>query len=380
MDICVLNPFFYPFNGGTEKVLLELYRRLARRHNVCVISASLKPGKDTHTEHIDGIKVVRLRTRYLNLPGLPLPFLAMSGIKDRIEKEGAEIYHINNRYQYFFGSVNAIRRTGGKLAMTIHNSLPSGIGPLTDAGGMLYDIMQGRKTMHAADLITGVSRDTIDATVPKADLWKSHVVYNGVDSRRFRRLGHVDRRIIAIRSRFDGLPIVLNNGRLTQQKGQTYLMDAVSRMEEKVGLVFIGTGPLETTLRERASNAGLKGRFSILNGIPEDELPLYYNAADVFVLPSLYEPAGLALLEALASETPSVASRVGGIPEMMGRCGLYAKPKDINGIRERVEFALSHHTAMHRLAVEGRKRMLKFHDWDGIAKQYERLFEETIRR
>lgn len=380
MDICVLNPFFYPYMGGTEKVLLEVYSRLARRHNVCVISAALESGKKAGTDYVGDIKVVRLRTRYINLPGLPMPFLAMAGVKAAIAKESADIYHINNRYQYFFDSISAIKKAGGRLAMTIHNSLPSGIGPFTDAGGMLYDIAQGRRTMHAADLITGVSKDTIDTTVPKADRWKSHVVYNGIDYRRFRPRRQTDRRIRTIQSMFNGLPIVLGNGRLTPQKGQAYLIDAVSRMKEKVGLALIGTGPLETALRKRALAARMAGRFSILNGIPENGLPFYYNAAALFAMPSLYEPAGLALLEALASGTPSIASHIGGIPEMMGGCGLYTKPKDIKSIRERLEFALSHRPSMQRLAARGRARMIKLHDWNDIARQYERLFEETIKR
>ncbi len=381
MEICVLNPYFHPYSGGTEKVLLEVYSRLSKRHNVCVVSAGLKPNEETHEDTVGNIRVVRLRTRYIGIPGLPLPFLAMEGVKESIIREHADIYHINNRYQYFFNAVGAIRGVGSKLAITIHNSLPKGIGPMTDAGGLIYDLALGRKTIHAADVITGVSRNAIDSTVPKKDRARSNVVYNGVDYGRFRKRSKGDRRVREVELRL-GLdrPMVLGNARLVQQKGMTYLIDAVARAGTEADLVIIGRGPMERALYRRARTMGLKGRFRIVSGISESELPYYYNAADVFALPSLYEPAGLALLEALASETPSIATRVGGISEMMGRCGLYVRPKDINGLKESIDSALSGGRRAMEMAREGRMRMVKYHDWDKIAKRYSELFEGAARR
>ena len=117
-----------------------------------------------------------------------------------------------------------------------------------------------------------------------------------------------------------------------------------------------------------------------MSGISESDLPYYYNAADAFALPSLYEPAGLELLEALSSETPSIATRIGGIPEMMGPGGQYVEPKDINGIGERIEFVLGNRKKTAGMAAIGRKRMVKDHDWNKIARRYEELFEGAARR
>ena len=381
MDICVLNPYFHPYSGGTEKFLLEIYSRLAKRHNVCVVSAGLKPGEETHVDNVRGIRVVRLKTKYVRIPGLPLPFLAMEGVTEHIAEEGADIYHINNRYQYFYNAVGAIKRTGGKLAVTIHNSLPKGIGPMTDAGGMVYDLALGRRTIHSADIITGVSKDAIETTVPWRDRRRSKVIYNGVDHNRFRRRGKNDRHVrnIVLRLGLDR-PMVLANGRLVQQKGLPHLIDGVGRMESEVDLVIIGRGPMERALYRRARGRGLRNRFRIVSGISESDLPYYYNAADAFALPSLYEPAGLALLEALSSETPSIATRIGGIPEMMGPGGQYVEPKDINGIGERIEFVLANRKKTAEMAAIGRKRMVRDHDWNKIARRYEELFEGAARR
>ncbi len=381
MDLCVLNPYFYPYSGGTEKALLEIYSRLARRHNVCVVSAGLKPGEETHVDMVMGIRVIRLKTRYIRIPGLPLPFLAMEGVSKYIAKEGADIYHINNRYQYFFNAVSAVKGAGGRLAVTIHNSLPRGIGPMTDAGGLVYDLALGRRTIHSADVITGVSRNAIETPGPRRDRGRSRVVYAGVDYRLFRKRTERDRHVrgIALKLGLDR-PMVLGNGRLVQQKGLAYLIDAVAGMKNEADLVVIGRGPMERALYRRAKARNLRNRFRIVSGIPEGELPYYYNAARAFVLPSLYEPAGIALLEALSSETPAIATRTGGIPEMMGRCGLYTRPKDINGIGERIDFVLSNGARAAKMAAAGRRRMVERHDWNRIARRYEELFEMATRR
>ena len=188
MDICVLNQFFYPYKGGTEKVLFERYRRMAKRHNITVIT-SAPHGSKSFVEEIEGITVMRLKSAYINMPILPLPFVSMRGLNSTIKKVQCDLYHINNRYQYFGDSVAAIRKAGGKMALTLHNTLPIGIGPAIDSLGLAYDIMWGRVLMHECDLITGISKNTIDTTVLKRDIHKTHLVYNGVDHKIFRPIG-----------------------------------------------------------------------------------------------------------------------------------------------------------------------------------------------
>ena len=385
MDICVLNPFFYPYAGGTEKVLLEVYRRLAKDNNITVISAVLKPNEKQSEEEICGINVIRLPSRYINIPNAPMPFLVIHGITQAVKKCDSELYHINNRYQFFPSTVKAIKKKH-KLALTLHNALPKNIDLLTDMGGILYDKLWGRKVMHAADLITGVSKNTIDTTVPQREMHKAKVIYNGVDLDLFCWKNRVDREVETVRrsTGVKGARIILSNGRLTTQKGQTYLIKAVSELVadgRDVGLVIIGKGPLQAQLSREAERAGLGERFKIISGVKEEKLPYYYNMANVFALPSLYEPAGLVLLEALSCKTPVVATEIGGITEMCGSSGFYVKPKDVNGLKEKLEYVIEHAEGrdVANCAKNGRKRMVKYHDWDKIADQYENAFMEVLK-
>ncbi|MGC8585989.1 MAG: glycosyltransferase family 4 protein [Candidatus Micrarchaeia archaeon] len=364
MHICVLNPYFYPYHGGTEKVLLNVYKRLSKKHEITVITSSMLGVKAPSSDYVDGIKVIRLPTSYISAPGLPLPFAVMKGLNDAITKEHAEIYHINNRYQYNMSNIRAIKKIG-KLVLTIHNSLPKNIDFFTDLGGLAYDVFWGRRMMHESDMITGVSKYAITSTVPEKDRYKSHVVYNGVDFNIYRPLNIRHREFV-----------ILNNGRLVKQKGQEVLLKAFALFAKKYDakLVIIGKGPLEHKLVKMAEKFEVEKQFSIVSNIKEESMPRYYNSANVFVMPSLYEPAGMALIEAMACETPSIASDIGGIPEVMGNCGVYIKPNDVDMIYNKLVFALENYDYMKKLAKCARRRVIQNNNWDSIAKRYEHLF------
>ena len=382
MEIGVLNPFFYPYNGGTERVLYSLYKELAKKHNVTVISASLKRTQKRRVEYIDGIKVVRLNTRYLDIQGLPMPFLKMNGINEEIKRVGADIYHINNRYQYFLGEVKAVREVGAKLAITIHNSLPRNIDRFTDSGGLIFDKTWGSRLIGMADLITAVSKDAAKTTVPKKHLGRTKIILNGVDYREFRpRSRDSARARIGIEK---GITMLLNTARFVQQKGQSYLLeafdDAITKgvIDGDSELVLIGKGPLKSALQSEADRRGLHSNVTLLSDVSEKYLPYYYNAANAFVFPSLYEPAGLAGLEALASGIPVIASRAGGIPEMLRNYGAYFKPGSSREI----------FNAIRKLAASGWKTqpidnvkgfLYKEHNWKKISKEYETAFEKALK-
>jgi glycosyltransferase involved in cell wall biosynthesis len=387
MDICVLNPFFYPYNGGTEKVLFEVYRRLAKKHNVTVLTSGKPGSRRDLTDYVEGIEIIRLKAAHIRIPVAPLPFVAATGLNRMIKRLHYEIYHINNRYQYFYDNVAAIKKINGKIALTIHNSLPIGIDSVVDSLGLAYDMAWGRVLMHEADLITGISKNAIAVTVPRKEQWKTHLVYNGVDYRLFKPMKKSSKEVAGVFRELGGTCAsndanVVTNGRLIEQKGQIYLMRAVADLVKEgheLGLLVIGKGPLQYNLYREAQSLGLAGRFWIRNGIDERTLPSYYNMGDVFALPSLYEPASLVILEALACAVPSIASRVGGLPEMMDGYGLYAKPKSSEEIKARLMYALENRKRMESLARKGREFIIKRHDWDVISRQYEELFLKTLR-
>jgi glycosyltransferase involved in cell wall biosynthesis len=112
--------------------------------------------------------------------------------------------------------------------------------------------------------------------------------------------------------------LLLTTRRLEPRMGIEQLLEALRVLPEDVVLAVVGTGPLEVALRRLGTTLGLDARVRFAGRVQDEELLRWYRAADLFVLPTLaYEGFGMATLEALASGTPVVGTRVGATPELL---------------------------------------------------------------
>jgi glycosyltransferase involved in cell wall biosynthesis len=171
----------------------------------------------------------------------------------------------------------------------------------------------------------------------------------------------------ALRAEFGADPgqaIVLAAGRLAVQKGFGLLLDAAARwgdIRPAPLLVIAGQGPLAADLQARAATLGLTVRFA---GHRVD-VPALLAAADVFVLPSVWEGQALILQEALRAGVPVVATRVGGNPELTGEeAAILVPPGDARRLAEAVRAVLGDPALAARLreAAAARARALPDED------------------
>lgn len=123
-------------------------------------------------------------------------------------------------------------------------------------------------------------------------------------------------------------PRVVFVGRLVSQKGIFTLLQAAANLPRDVDIVFVGDGPDRTELERRARDLGLDDRVTVTGFLPHRLIPSVMAGADLLVLPSIYEELGRVLVEAMQLGVPVVASRVGGIPEVIrdGYNGLLVEP------------------------------------------------------
>jgi len=131
--------------------------------------------------------------------------------------------------------------------------------------------------------------------------------------------------------------VAVVTGRLRKEKGHTHLIDAMKRVAAEVPkfvLLVVGSGSLEGELKEQARAAGLQARV-IFTGFRTD-IPQILAAADLFVMPSISEGLGTAILEAGAAGLPIVSTPVGGIPDIIrdGDTGLLASPGDSDALAD----------------------------------------------
>ncbi|HEX7355118.1 MAG TPA: glycosyltransferase family 4 protein [Mycobacteriales bacterium] len=187
---------------------------------------------------------------------------------------------------------------------------------------------------------------------------KVDVIANGTDLSAFRPRPAAVR---AARQRFGGAPLLAFSGRLEWEKGvQTLLaaMPSLRRRHPGVRLVVAGSGTLDEDLRGQARRRRL-GRSVVFAGrLPTAELAGLLGAADVALVPSLYEPFGLAALEAATAGAPLVVSDTGGLRELVedGVSGLRAAPEDVRGWVGAVDRQLSDEIAARRMARVARAR------------------------
>jgi glycosyltransferase involved in cell wall biosynthesis len=146
--------------------------------------------------------------------------------------------------------------------------------------------------------------------------------------------------------------IVGSVGRLEPAKGHLYLLEAIARLLPRwpqTQCVLVGEGRLHKTLLQHAKRLGLNDHVHITGF--QNDIPRFLEAFDIFALPSLTEGIPFALLEACACAKPVVASRVGGVPEVItdGQDGLLVEPGDVAGLAAAINTLLSDRKLSGRL-------------------------------
>ncbi len=379
LKICMLDPLFFPYFGGTEKVVLEVGSRLVKNHGyeVQVLTSMIPQAKGVRRENLHGLDVIRTPSFYMErMPSfIPPPFTIspLLGRDMRSKCSDAHVFHVHNRFWYSPLTYLGIKRwQGKKLMLTIHNARPRGISKRVDYWGGLYDELIGRSIFAACDRINCVSEATLRDTIPEQDRRKATVVYNGVDTKRFRPGLDVSdlRKKLGVGSS----TVVLSNGRLVEQKGFPILIDAMAKVRERfkdTHLVIIGKGPMKDELTKKASALGMADSLHFVTGIPEEQIPLYYGMADVFALASFYEPSAVVLYEALGCGKAIVATNAGGNPEIVSpECGFIVPTRDPQALSERIGTLLSDESLRKKCEIASRERAERLFDWDVVAKAW----------
>jgi starch synthase len=322
--------------------------------------------------------------------------LAMSA-----SSEGASLVHSHTWYANF----------GGHLAKLIHGiphvATVHSLEPLRPwkaeqlGGGYALSSFCERTGLENADAIIGVSgamRDDILRTYPAVDPGRVGVVHNGIDTHEF----HPDPETGLL----DGfgidpaVPSVVFVGRVTRQKGLTHLLHAATMLDRDVQLVLCAGAPdtpeLEAEIVANVESLRAAGHtvLWIEKMISRPELIQVLSHATVFVTPSVYEPLGIVNLEAMACETAVVATRTGGIPEVVedGVTGLLVpieprgdgtgEPVDpgafARALAERIETVLADPVLAERFGRAGRERAVDHFAWDAIAERVVEVYRGVL--
>jgi len=257
-------------------------------------------------------------------------------------------------------------------------------------GGYRLSSWAEKTAYQASDAIIAVSngmkKDILNA-YPDLDPSKIHTILNGVDTQKYSpttdpellaRLGITGRYAIFV-------------GRITRQKGLAHLLRAWSKVSPDIGLLIAAGNPDEPAIGKEIADLIHELQLTRKNVwwqekmLPQPELRALLSSAELFICPSVYEPLGIVNLEAMACQTAVLATRVGGIPEVVVD-GVTGELVNYDGdgaaleiaLAERISTLMDNPEKLANYGALGRKRAVEEFGWEAIADQTEALYRSVI--
>jgi len=376
MRVMQLTQRFPPAIGGVEEHVYRLALGLSGAgHQVEVLTTDLLRSTPFArvSSNLESYPFPVTRARVWKFFEAPhgLGIVAPSMVR-RTVKSGAEIVHAH-AYGYFptFAASLGSALDGCALVITPHS----------DAGRpswskSLFDRVVPTLTLKKASRVIAVSRHEADLLAALGvHREKIQVIPNGVDVGEFAQL-----------PRFpdgDGPIVGLFVGRIEpDQKGLDTLIRAVALLTGsppiQIRLVGEDWGGIEP-LRSLAQRLGISNRLTFVGKLSRTELLREYAQAHFFVLPSIFEPFGIVLLEAMAAGLPVIASRVGGIPEIVdgGRTGLLVDPGNPGALAEALRHVCRDEALRKSMGRRAREKVTRY-DWDLIVPRILSLYVQAL--
>lgn len=227
-----------------------------------------------------------------------------------------------------------------------------------------------------ADKVIAVSKAIAEETVRFYRLPRERVVtiHNGIDCSSFSDL--------QVEEENEGHTI-LSVGRLSWRKGYKCLIDAIPNILSEypnAKLLLVGDGSQRTPLQHHVRKLGIENSVHFLGKVSAERLYSLYLEADVYVQPSLYEPFGITILEAMSMRKPVVATRVGGIPELItnGKEGILVEPGNSLQLARAITNVFSDSSCRRRFGSNARKRVESEFTWDVIAKKTYKFYTNLL--
>ncbi len=362
-------PKWYPW---PERPVFGLFcrehaRALATEHDVTVLAslATPSPGFPAYRledEVEDGLRTMRVRYRrpLLRPAALGFQVAGMRKALGRLRAEGwmPDVVHAHV-YSAGFAAIPLARKAGAPLVVTEHytgfqRGLVTG-----------YERWIARTAFERAAVVAPVSEELAGHLREIAPGASIRVLPNTVDTEVFEPGSGV---------REPGPPRLLTVGALAEKKGHRYLLDALATLPD-AQLDLVGGGELDGELRAQADRLGLGERVRFHGELPKEAVAALMRLADLFVLPSTHETFGCVLIESMASGLPSVATAVGGVPEVLTEeAGTLTAPRDPVALAEAIRAQLDRHFDPAALAYAAEER----YGYASFARQWSAVYDELL--
>ena len=371
MRIVQVCPWFHPYVGGVETHVATLSAELVRRGHDVTVLTSRRDRTLPEREDWEGIHVRRVKTRavWIRTPIAPATKAAVASLE-------ADVVHAHSPppvTSYYAAKASARRNVPFVITYHCDVEIPSLFGPLI--------VSAYRHTLEHATIVRAtkiiVTTSTYAATSRAVWRYNPVVIPNAVDTGRYRP--EIDGGPVRARHDIrDGESVVLSVGRMVGHKGTENLIEA-ARSVAYAKFLLVGGGPELDDLRRLASRLGVADRVTFTGEVSRDDLPAYFAACDVFVLPSVsrLEAFGIVALEAMASGKPVVVSDIPGVREVIteGKEGLLADPVNPDDLGGKIRILLADDKKREAMGRAGRETVEKNFSIKRVADRVEAVYK-----
>lgn len=349
--------------GGAEKMLINLVESLdkaAFRPLICLLG---------HGWLFDRLRSLGYEPLVIPLDHTPdIAWLRRAA--SVLRAENVRLMHAHEFYMNTYCAMLA-RLTGVPCVTTVH-----GKNYYSDKWyrRSLYRMVSRHTTMVA---VSDGIRHFLSERVGVSDR-RLTTIRNGIDITTFAPIPNLKSTARAALGLSPHQPVIGCLGNLYPVKGHTHLIQAaavICRQYPEAVFLFAGRGKMLDVLQQQAAELGIARNVQFLGF--RDDTPTLLAAMDIFVLPSLSEGLPLSLLEAMAANTPVVASRVGGIPEVISheQNGLLVEPADANALALHILRLLDNPALASSLAARAKSDVATHYDIGTMTARYQALYE-----
>jgi len=355
--------------GGVENQLLLVLKKYNRNKLsplVCSLSDKGAIGQEIENTGTEVLSLNKLKHTF--------DWTIVKDIHDLIKKRNIKIVRTHQYHANLYGRLAAIFAKAPCIVASVHNIYTRD----KKFHRRIINKFLGRFTDKVVAVSETVKKDILKYDCLAED--KITVIYNGIDVNNFLNInGNLTRSKLSISQE---VPVIGTIGRLTFQKGQKYLIEAVSIIKEKfprIMLLMVGDGPMKEELQNYANTLGLNEHV-IFTGSRRD-VPALLAAIDIFVFPSFWEGLPSALIEAMASGKPIIASDIPPIREIVDseKVGILVPPKNRNAVADSIELLLRNKNLAQKISNNAKEKVFSTFNIETTAKQYIDLFKNILR-
>ncbi|MCL5411776.1 MAG: glycosyltransferase [Patescibacteria group bacterium] len=385
MKILIASDLYPPFASGVSTVAENLGSGLAKSgHKVTILTIG-ESLKET-VEEKENLKIIRL-------PSLGIPFREgirffpplILKVRKIMKKESPEVVNIQSLFGVGIAAFIAAKEEKIPIVGT-NNILPENVSGFLRNIDFFEDLVDkglwafNRFFYQRCNFLTTPTQTGLAVLKKHIKGERMEAISSGIDLSKFgKRLYTYEK--AKERLGLKNLPVILFVGRLAAEKRVDFLLRSFQQVRERLEsiLVVVGTGPEETILRNLVKGLSLEKDVVFAGYVTEEKLKEYYEAANVFALPSKAELQGIVCLEAATYGVPLVGANSVALPELVrnNETGFLFDPESEADLTEKLLMVLSDKDLQEKLG-QGAIRIARAHDLSVTIKKYERVFQKCV--